>query len=104
MLSLLRSMYGAHDIADPRSRLETLIARMQRYAMENLRDPELGPEPIAQAHYVSTLYMLKISASSGTAVSSWIRKLLSEDAWADCADPRKRQSQPWRRGGAIDIR
>lgn len=78
---LLRSMYGRHEeIFDPRSRPEALLARMQRYVMDHLHDPELGPELIAQAHYVSTRYVHKIFASSGTGVSSWIRERRFEGA------------------------
>jgi AraC-like DNA-binding protein len=85
LLPLLRGMYGAQDIlepqiSDPRSRSEALLARMQRYVMDHLHDPELGPELIAQAHYVSTRYVHKIFASSGTGVSSWIRERRLEGA------------------------
>lgn len=80
MLPLLRSMYGAQEIADPRSRPEALLARMRRYVMDHLHDPELGPESIAQAHYVSTRYVHKIFASSGTGVSAWIRECRFEGA------------------------
>ena len=83
VLPLLRSMYGAQEIADPRSRPEALLTRMQRYAMENLHDPELGPESIAQAHFVSTRYVQKIFATSGTTVSAWIRERRFEGAAGD---------------------
>ena len=80
LLPLLRSMYGAQEISDPRSRPEALLARMQRYVMDRLHDPELGPERIAQAHFVSTRYVHKLFASSGTGVSSWIRERRFEGA------------------------
>ena len=80
LLPLLRSMYGAQEISDPRSRPEALLARMQRYVMDHLHDPELGPERIAQAHYVSTRYVHKLFAASGTGVSAWIRERRFEGA------------------------
>ena len=80
LLPLLRSMYGAQETSDPRSRPETLFARMQRYVMDHLHDPELGPERIAQAHYVSTRYVHKLFAASGTGVSAWIRERRFEGA------------------------
>lgn len=88
LLPLLRGMYGAQEISnpqitDPRSRSEAFLARMQRYVMEHLHDPELGPELIAQAHYVSTRYVHKIFASSGSGVSSWIRERRLEGAVLD---------------------
>ena len=57
----------------PRSGAQTLLARMQQYAREHLHDPELGPEQIARAHFVSTRYVHKLFATSDTGVSSWIR-------------------------------
>ncbi|GAA2137161.1 helix-turn-helix domain-containing protein [Arthrobacter humicola] len=80
LLPLLRSMYGGQEISDPRPGPEALLAQMQRYVMEHLHEPELGPERIAQAHYVSTRYVHKIFASSGTGVSSWIRERRLEGA------------------------
>ncbi|CAH0309937.1 helix-turn-helix domain-containing protein [Microbacterium sp. Bi128] len=80
LLPLLRSMYGAQEISGPRSGPEALLAQMQRYVMDHLHDPELGPERIAQAHFVSTRYVHKLFASSGTGVSSWIRERRFEGA------------------------
>jgi AraC-like DNA-binding protein len=73
LLPLLQGMYGAREIPAPRSRAESLLQQMQRYVMENLHNPVLGPEAIAQAHYVSTRYVHKLFASSGGGVSAWIR-------------------------------
>ena len=53
---------------------------MQRYVMDHLHDPELGPEQIAQAHFVSTRYVHKLFAASGTGVSAWIRERRFEGA------------------------
>lgn len=80
MLPLLRSMYGAREKSDPRSRAEALLARMQRYAVNHIDDPGLGPESIARAHHVSTRYVHQIFSSSGTPVSSWIRERRFEGA------------------------
>ncbi|MCG2621977.1 helix-turn-helix domain-containing protein [Arthrobacter sp. I2-34] len=80
ILPIFRSLYGEEAMPDARSRPELLLTRMQRYAMEHLQDPELGPEQIAQAHYVSTRYVHKLFASSGTGVSAWIRERRLEGA------------------------
>ena len=80
LLPLLRSMYGVQDISHPRSRPEALLGRMQRYVMDHLHDPELGPEQIAQAHFVSTRYVHKLFAAAGTGVSAWIRERRFEGA------------------------
>jgi AraC-like DNA-binding protein len=80
LLPLLRSMYGVQDVPDLRSRPEALLARLQRYVMDHLHDPELGPDQIAQAHFVSTRYVYKLFAASGTGVSAWIRERRFEGA------------------------
>jgi AraC-like DNA-binding protein len=80
LLPLLRSMYGEQESASPRSRPEALLVRMQRYAMDHLHEPELGPERIAQAHYVSTRYVHKIFTDAGKSVSAWIRERRFEGA------------------------
>ncbi|MGK4219421.1 helix-turn-helix domain-containing protein [Kocuria sp.] len=73
LLPMFRTLYGEERTSVPRSGAQTLLARMQQYAMEHLHDPELGPEQIARAHFVSTRYVHKLFATSGTGVSSWIR-------------------------------
>jgi AraC-like DNA-binding protein len=80
LLPLLNSMYSGQEISDPRSGPEALLARIQRYVLDHLHDPELGPERIAQAHYVSARYVHKLFAASGTGVSAWIRERRFEGA------------------------
>ena len=55
------------------SRARSLLAQMQAYAMEHLREPDMGPERIARAHFVSTRYVHKLFRAEGATVSGWIR-------------------------------
>ncbi len=80
ILPLLRSHDDEEGQNDATPRSEMLLARMRRYVMEHLRDPELGPEQIARAHYVSTRYVHKLFAASGAGVSAWIREQRLEGA------------------------
>ncbi|MHA7167610.1 helix-turn-helix domain-containing protein [Arthrobacter bambusae] len=80
LLPMLHGLYGSQETSDRRSGPEALLARMQRYVMEHLHDPELGPDQIARAHYVSTRYVHKIFASTGAGVASWIRERRFEGA------------------------
>lgn len=80
ILPLLRSHDDKEGAPDATRRSEMLLARMQRYVMEHLQDPELGPEQIARAHYVSTRYVHKLFATSGAGVSAWIREQRLEGA------------------------
>ena len=56
---------------------------MRRFAQQRLGDPELGPEQIAAAHFVSTRYVHKLFAATGSGVSAWIREQRMERARDD---------------------
>lgn len=83
LLPMMRSIYGDSDNCLTRPNTGDLLARMQCYAMEHLSDPNLGPESLAQAHFVSTRYVHKLFASEGTGVSAWIRRQRLEGAAVD---------------------
>ncbi|RSZ63851.1 helix-turn-helix domain-containing protein [Corynebacterium hylobatis] len=80
LLSMLNCLFDEEEIVSGHSHPEDLFTRMQLYAMEHLDDPHLGPEKIAQAHFVSTRYVHKLFASSGSGVSAWIRQRRLEGA------------------------
>ncbi|MGK0742432.1 helix-turn-helix domain-containing protein [Leucobacter sp. Z1108] len=74
MLALLRGLCADHDgDSGANARAATLEARMRQYALAHLADPELGPEQLARAHFVSTRYVHKLFAPLG-GVSGWIRE------------------------------
>ena len=83
LVPMLRSLYAEEKRSDVLSRSESLLTRMQRYVMEHLCDPELGPEQVAQAHFVSTRYVHKLFAASGSGVSATIRERRLEGAAGD---------------------
>lgn len=80
LLSMLDCLFDQQESTPLRTHSEDLFTRMQRYAVEHLHDPQLGPEKISQAHFVSTRYVHKLFASSGTGVSAWIRQQRLEGA------------------------
>lgn len=80
LLPMLRSIYSEDEATVARSSSDALLTKMQRYACGHLHDPDLGPEQIAKAHFVSTRYVHKLFASSGTGVSAWIRERRLEGA------------------------
>lgn len=72
LLPIMRSLCVERDVERMGGRPSLLHSRMRQYALAHLRDPDLGPEAIARAHYVSTRYVHKRFAPSG-GVSAWIR-------------------------------
>lgn len=80
LLPMLSSMFERENPSALTTRPQTLLAQMQRFALDQLHDPQLGPELIAQAHYVSTRYVHKLFAQTGLGVSAWIRERRLEGA------------------------
>lgn len=78
LLPMLRNLY--REEASDISQSDALLARMRGYALGHLHDPRLGPERIARTHFVSTRYVHKLFAASGTGVSAWIRERRLEGA------------------------
>jgi AraC-like DNA-binding protein len=83
ILPLLRNAFGAAEPSDARAPSSALLARMQRYAIEHLHEPDLGPARLADAHFVSTRYVHKLFAASGSGVAEWIRDRRLEGATAE---------------------
>jgi AraC-like DNA-binding protein len=63
-----------------------LLPQLKAYVEQNLGDPRLGPESIAQAHYISTRYLHKLFARDGVSVSDWVRHRRLEACRRDLRD------------------
>jgi AraC-like DNA-binding protein len=90
LVATLRMLHGdgARWPALPgRARSQALLVRMQEYAIAHLREPDLGPERIASAHFVSTRYVHKLFRAEGLGVSGWIRDRRLDGAVRDLRDP-----------------
>src|SRR5699024_1275897 len=55
------------------SQRKTMLSQLRAYALEHLHEADLGPERLAQAHYISVRYVHRLFAASGTGVAEWIR-------------------------------
>lgn len=66
---------------------ELLARRILAYTEQRLADPELGPDQIAAAHYISRRYLYKLLAEQGYTVSGWIRERRLAHCRRDLADP-----------------
>ena len=67
-----------------------LLFRIDSYINANLRRPDLGPETIAAANYISTRYLHSLFQRRGTTVSQWVRERRLEHVRRDLIDPRRR--------------
>ena len=90
VLDLIRALYadpgGTHEQTRPRSRAEVLL-NLRSFIETNLGDPELGPEQIARASFISTRYLHRLFEEEGTSVCRWIRTARLERCRRDLLDP-----------------
>jgi len=66
---------------------EQLLREIEEFVQDNIADPELGPEVIASAHFISTRHLHTIFKERGQTVSDWIRSLRLEYCRRDLLDP-----------------
>lgn len=62
------------------------LTHVREYIMSNLGDPDLGPQRIAEAHYISVRTLHQLFKDQGTTVSTWIRERRLEMARRDLMD------------------
>jgi AraC-like DNA-binding protein len=90
VLDMIRGLYatpaGALKSTRLRSRGEILF-NVQAFIEANLGDPDLDPEEIARASFISTRYLHKLFEAEHTTVCRWIREARLERCRRDLLDP-----------------
>jgi AraC-like DNA-binding protein len=64
-----------------------LLEQVKAYIDGHLGDPDLGPEALARAHFVSARYLQKLFAADGATITDWIRMRRLEACRRDLCDP-----------------
>lgn len=75
--ALLRQLVGHHlnpEYASPSTGRDALALQMQRYMLDNLGDPELTPQSVADAHFISLRHLHNVFDSGEETVAAWIRR------------------------------
>lgn len=93
--SMFRSAVGvigtllesAIDVLPSVGRRENLMLQILDFIDENLSDPELGPNQIASAHYMSVRNIQGMFSDQGTTVSNVIRTKRLERCYDELANP-----------------
>ncbi|MFF8972751.1 helix-turn-helix domain-containing protein [Streptomyces sp. NPDC014995] len=62
-----------------------VLARIMEYVELHLPDPDLSPEVIARAHYISVRYLHKLFQDEGTTVGRWVLRRRLEECRRDLA-------------------
>ncbi|KRA30011.1 MULTISPECIES: helix-turn-helix domain-containing protein [unclassified Nocardioides] len=65
----------------------TLVAQVRKFVDERLRDPDLTPQMVADAHFVSVRYLQKAFETEGTSVSGLIRTRRLDQCRRDLTNP-----------------
>ncbi|PZG40052.1 hypothetical protein C1I98_22685 [Spongiactinospora gelatinilytica] len=87
--TLYASLLGEH--ADASDSMRMLLTRAKMFIARHLDEPDLGPEAIAAACYVSTGYLHKLFRAEGMSVGRYIRERRLEQCRRDLLDPGSRE-------------
>ncbi|GAA0626537.1 hypothetical protein GCM10009547_32520 [Sporichthya brevicatena] len=79
-----------------------LRARIETYLRANLADPDLSPETIAAAHFISTRHLHRLFAGTGRTVGQWLRAERLERARHDLVTGQGGVAEISRRWGFSD--
>ncbi|MFC3995579.1 AraC family transcriptional regulator [Nocardiopsis sediminis] len=71
----------------PEARRRSLLLRAQRFLLDNLHDPDLGPHDAAAHLHISVRHLHQLFQPTGTTAAAWIRARRLERAHRDLADP-----------------
>lgn len=88
-IDLTLALFLEGDRADPasvRMSRATLLRQVKTYIEAHLGDPDLDPESIAQAHFISVRLLYKLFEGGGPSVAEWIRQRRLECCRRDLAD------------------
>jgi AraC-like DNA-binding protein len=72
---------------------QLLMLEITAFVDEHLGDPDLSPETIAAAHFISPRYLRKLFEARGLRISDWIRQRRLEACRHDLVDP-ERSTEP----------
>lgn len=88
-LDLMSTLFTHILDTDPvqRDPHRVLLHKITAYIDAELGSPELSPDSIAAAHYISTRHLHGLFRETGTTVSTWIRARRLERCRADLIDP-----------------
>lgn len=87
VLALVRGMHSG-PLRTEESPAELLRARIRSYIAANLVYPDLGPDAVARAHFISRSYLDRLFEGQPRTVTETIRDARLERCRQDLADPR----------------
>jgi AraC-like DNA-binding protein len=85
VIGLLRAIYS--DGPHPDVPVRPLLAQVKSFIVAHLQEPDLTPDRIAAAHFISTRYLHKLFEAETLSVSRWMQRERLERCRHDLADP-----------------
>lgn len=85
-IELVRAVIATHHHADPLAAAplaNTLVLRVLDYARVHHGDPDLSPDQIAAAHFISRRQLYKVLGEQGISLNDWIRNHRLQDCRHD---------------------
>jgi AraC-like DNA-binding protein len=89
VLELVSRLYASPSCSNAPTRLRTraeILLSAESFIEANLGDPNLGPEQIARASFISARYLHRLFEAEGTTVCQWIRRSRLERCRRDLGD------------------
>ncbi|MEV6776151.1 helix-turn-helix domain-containing protein [Streptomyces syringium] len=85
--ALLAQYMDAKAPLSSESRSHLLFRTLSSFIVENLDDPDLSPDSIAQAHHISVRYLQRVFQEEGSTVTAFIKQHRLDRCRHDLADP-----------------
>ncbi|MGX8905939.1 AraC-like ligand-binding domain-containing protein [Streptomyces netropsis] len=85
--AMLAQYTDAKAPLSPESRRHLLFRTLSSFIVENLDDPDLTPDSIAQAHHISVRYLQRVFQEEGSTVTAFIKQHRLDRCRHDLADP-----------------
>ncbi|MEU5103989.1 helix-turn-helix domain-containing protein [Streptomyces sp. NPDC021354] len=89
LTTLLAHELHALRTLPPESHRQALLARVHTFIHQNLGDPDLSPQTVAEAHHVSLRHLQQLLATADTTPASMIRRKRLEQCRRALMDPRQ---------------
>lgn len=87
LTAALANALDVHSVVPPHTRRRALIAQIHAFIRENLGDPHLTPDVIAEACHISLRYLHKLFQQEEHTVAGWIREQRLKQCRRDLANP-----------------
>ncbi|MFI1734525.1 helix-turn-helix domain-containing protein [Streptomyces acidicola] len=88
LASVIARCLDTEEALTPETRKTALRAQINAFVEQNLADPAMTPQTIADAHHISLRHLQQLLAEDDTSPAAWIRRRRLERCRLDLVNPR----------------